>query len=253
MRPIQKPACPIVRGVAKTVTDYKQWKLDLENAIGMFCTYCGMRLNNSPQVEHVVPQNPMIGNPGGDPLAWNNVVFSCGPCNGASGKSNKNYNATQHYMPEVHNTLLPFVYPLSATPGHVTVQIAPGLSGLQKTKATDTIAVFNFQNIDTRETKVDYRSSERWQAKRAVDATYENYIMAKASATFNAGIAATNVAIQSASTGFFQLWVEAFINEPDVLKRIIHQDFHPGTNQQSFDSVTGKPCNRNPLNAVDPF
>lgn len=253
MRPIKKPNCPTINGVPKTVSDYKYWKLDLETAIGMFCTYCGMRLNNSPQVEHVVPQNPMTGNPAGNPLAWENVVFSCGPCNGASGKTNKNYNKHEHYMPEVHNTLLPFQYPLSSINGHVTVEIAEGLSPSQKVKAIETITVFNFQNIDNRENKVDYRSSERWQVKQTVDATYEMYLMAKGSGVYDVVQVASIVATIAAGAGFFQLWVEAFINEPEVLKKLIQKEFYPGTHQDSFDNITGRPCNRNITNLSDPF
>jgi hypothetical protein len=253
MRPIQKPACPMVGGVDKSVTDYHYWKSDLENAIGMFCSYCGMRLTNSPQVEHVVPQNPMTGNPLGNPLAWDNVVFSCAPCNGSNGKSNKNYNEVQHYIPEKHNTLLPFKYSLHSTLGHITIEIADGLLPSQQIKANDTIGVFNLQNIDIRENKFDFRSSERWQAKKSADAAYGNFMMAKISSTFNAEIASSNVATLAVSSGFFQLWVAVFINEPEVLKKLIHPDFHPGTHQQSFDAATGKPCNRNPLNITDPI
>ncbi len=251
MRPITKPACPTVGVVPKNVTDFHYWKADLETAIGMFCTYCGMRLNNSPQVEHVVPQNPMVGNPTGNPLAWDNVVFSCAPCNGAGGKGNKDYNEKDHYMPEKHNTLLPFRYPLSSTNGHVTVEIANGLSAHQQAKARATIAVFNFQNIDDRENKVDYRSSERWQAKQSVDASFQVFSLIKISDPTNLNIAADMVATIAVGIGFFQLWIDTFINEPDVLKKLIHQNFHPGTHQQSFDPVTGKPCNRNPLNVAD--
>ena len=253
MRPIEKPACPTVAGAPKVVTeDYKLWKADLEQAIGMFCTYCGMRLNNSPQVEHVVPQNPISGNPAGNPFAWDNVVFSCQPCNGKSGKSNKNYNAQQHYMPEQHNTLLPFIYPHAITQGHLIVEAANGLSNAQRTKAIATINLFNFQHIDQREAKVDYRSSERWQAKQTVDTAFGLYAMAKASPTFDEDIASTVIARLAVSTGFFQLWVEAFINEPEVLKKLIHPDFFPGTHQASFDPVTGQPRPRNPGNP-DPF
>jgi len=253
MRPILKPACPKVGGVDKSVTDYHYWKSDLEKAIGMFCSYCGMRLTNSPQVEHVVPQNPMAGNPSGNPLVWDNVVLSCSACNGANGKSNKDYNEVQHYIPEKHNTLLPFKYSLPATPGHITIEIADGLLPLQHTKAMDTIVVFNFQNIDTRENKFDFRSSERWQAKETADAAYENFMMAKVSPSFEQDKASSNVARQAVSAGFFQLWVEVFIDEPEVLKKLIHPDFHPGTHQQSFDAITGKPCTRNPLNLTDPI
>ena len=77
--------------------------------------------------------------------------------------------------------------------------------------------------------------------------------MAKNSPSFNSGSASSYVAIQSVSAGFFQLWVEVFINEPEVLKKLIHPDFHPGTHQQSFDAFSGKPRNRNPSNITDPI
>ena len=156
-------------------------------------------------------------------------------------------------MPEIHNTILPFKYPASVIHGHLTVEVANGLSRTQRLKADSTIGVFNFRNIDNRENKFDYRSSERWQTKKAVDAAYVNYMMAKGSPTYDANLASTNVAIQAASSGFFQLWIETFINEPDVLKKLIHQDYFPGTHQQSFDPITGRPCNRNPLNINDKF
>jgi HNH endonuclease len=254
MRPIQKPACPTIGGVAKTVKNFHQWKSDLEKAIGMFCTYCGMRLNNSPQVEHVVPQKPKAGRPAGGPLAWDNVVFACAPCNGKAGKSNKDYNETDHYMPEKHNTLLPFKYPASTSSGHQTVAEADGLSAAQQIKASATIGVFSFKKIDNqRGDKFDFRSSERWQAKKAAEASYKIYVTAKDSPTYHADAAAECVAAQAVSAGFFQLWVEQFINEPEVLKKLIHQDYHPGTHQASFDPITGKPIGRNPSNSVDPF
>lgn len=254
MRPIEKPACPLApNGSPKTVTHYKYWKKDLETAIGMFCTYCGMRLNNSPQVEHVVPVEPKLGNPAGDKLAWSNVVFACGPCNGAGGKSNKHYNPIEHYMPEEHNTLLPFTHKGGAIAGHINVTAANGLTPNQKEKAEATIAVFNLGNIDTREDKVDYRSSERWQALQTAELLYKIYLTAKASPTYDSEKAARCVASSSASAGFFNVWVEVFINEPEVLKMLIAKEYHPGTHTGSFDPVSGRPIHRNPSNSIDPF
>jgi hypothetical protein len=253
MRPIEKPACPEVGGVKKTVTQYREWKRDLEVSIGCFCTYCGMRLNNSPQVEHVVPIHPAPGNPAGDALDWDNVVLSCGPCNGADGKRNKNYNSAQHYMPEIHNTLIPYRFVDSPHTGHVVVEPEAGLSPNQITKASETINLFNFQHIDQRPAKVDFRSSERWQACEVAKIALREYKKAKLSTTFNASEAAEYIAIQAVSTGFFLIWVKLFINEPDVLKALINNKFHPGTHQGSFDPVTGKPIPRNPNNAIDPI
>lgn len=257
MRPINsnKGGHPVdSTGNPKVVTDYSQWKKDLEDRIGMFCTYCGMRLNNSPQVEHVVPINPRGGAPAGRELAWSNVVFSCQPCNGAGGKGNKNYNARSHYRPMDHNTLLPFInIDHSTTKEHVIVQVANNLNAAQLRKSQRTIKVFNWHKIDTRPDKNDYRSSERWQAKQTALATFSLYQFFKGQPLNILQQAAQNVATIAAGKGFFSLWVEIFIAEPEVLKWLIHQNYHPNTDQTSFDISGGtyKPIGRNSKNLQD--
>ena len=55
MRPIDKGTVPLDnKGQPKTVTTHTQWRGYLINRIGGYCSYCEMKLNDLPQVEHVV-------------------------------------------------------------------------------------------------------------------------------------------------------------------------------------------------------
>jgi nitroreductase len=259
MRPINsdKGGHPVnPTGGLKTVNDYHYWKADLEQRIGMFCTYCGIRLTN-PQVEHVVPVHPVAGAPTGAALSWNNVVLACQPCNGAGGKSNKNYTPAQHYRPMDHNTLLPFInIDHTTTKEHVIVAVANVWNAAQQAKAQSTIGVFNWQQIDTRPNKNDYRSSERWQAKQSALAAFELFQLSEGQPAHIVMRAAQNVATMAVGKGFFSLWVEIFINKPEVLKWLIHPDYHPNTHQASFDIAGGtyQSIPRNPgFNPIDPI
>src|SRR5690606_24842339 len=104
MRPVTKGGIPQINGTDKTVSDYKDWRQDLIDRIGNFCSYCNMVLNDSPQVEHVAPKstNPALA------LVWSNMLLACGPCNRA--KSNLPYDLSTHYIPDYHNTHLAFDY-----------------------------------------------------------------------------------------------------------------------------------------------
>jgi len=108
MRPVERGGIPQENGVNKVVRDYKDWRQDLIDRIGNYCSYCNMTLNDSPQVEHVTPKNPRPGQVAGALLDWNNMLLACGPCNRAKGNQ-PNSNQT-HYIPDYHNTHLAFEY-----------------------------------------------------------------------------------------------------------------------------------------------
>lgn len=235
-------------GTRKTVNHYSMWKADLEERIGMYCTYCGIPLTHSPQVEHVAPIHPIAGATAGALTDWDNMVLACQPCNGKNGKSNKPYTKALHYRPMDHNTLIPFENVEDTTnKGHMIVQVAKKrLTNAQINKAEATLSLFNWDNVDTRPNKTDFRSSFRWQAKKVALAAFDNYIMCKSSPTFDQTIAAKNAATAAITTGFFSVWVEVFFNEPEVLKWLIHSDIFPNTHQGSFDlNNTFQPIERN--------
>ncbi|MCR6638189.1 MAG: HNH endonuclease [Sporocytophaga sp.] len=106
MRPILRGAVPQINGVDKVVTDYKDWREDLLEVLGNYCSYCNMVLNDSPQVEHVKPKIPQPGQVPGALLKWDNMLLACGPCNRAKGNKPVNF----HYFPDQNNTHLIFEY-----------------------------------------------------------------------------------------------------------------------------------------------
>jgi len=255
MRPLDKGGVPtLADGTPMKPTDYKNWRKPLIDRIGYYCAYCNQPLSNSLQVEHVIPKNPSLGYVAGDPLAWDNMLLACGPCNNA--KSNHPIDPVTHYLPEEHNSHLPFVITPVTSSGneHAIVAARAGLTATQDQKAKRTIALLELDNIDERDAIVDIRSIRRRDTIAAVNANKEQFDEAKLSPTFNLNAAAERVALQAKISGFFSLWYEAFANEPEVMKRLIDLTIIKGTAQNCFDPANGyKPIPRNPVNATDPI
>ena len=143
MRPIDKGAVPTVNEVAKTVTDYKNWRKDLIDRLGNYCCYCNMTLTESPQVEHVIAQNL-----GGNVLDWNNLLLACGACNRV--KSDNPCNTNTHYLPDFHNTYLAFDLLVGANTNKAFVRPLSTLNATQQTKANATIALCALDRDTTR-------------------------------------------------------------------------------------------------------
>lgn len=251
MRPIDKGPCPQVNGLDKTVREYKEWRKDLISRIGYYCAYCNMALSHQLHVEHVVPKNPVPGQPAGDSLAWENMLLACEKCNNA--KSNKPSDEIIHYLPECHNGLLVFeAVPDMFHPFAMIVAPKPGLNAAQQAKAQKTIVDFEWQNVDTRGAVVDIRWRKRFDAQIQVKEVSGLFEMAKNSPTYNADLAGKHVATMAMGTGFFLLWFQEFANEPMVLKWLIDPGLFPGVAQNCFDPATFLPLPRNPQNMTDP-
>lgn len=52
MRPVNKGSSPYT-----TIKKYQQALPYLEKAIGSYCSYCEMKLDNAPEVEHVAAKS----------------------------------------------------------------------------------------------------------------------------------------------------------------------------------------------------
>jgi len=254
MRPLEKGSVPVNQdGSPIEPTDYKLWRKFLIERIGYYCVYCNQPLSHNIQVEHVVPQNPPPGYEKGDPLSWGNLLLACGPCNLA--KSNHPVNSSLFYLPEDHNTHLPFeIKSVKDSNQHAVVAMRNGLTQSQLQKARATIELLDLDNIDERDNIVDIRSLKRMGAIRTVRSAKELFEMAKQSPTYNPEIAANTIAYQAATTGFFSLWYDAFKDEALVMKKLIDNDIIKGTAQSCFDTANGyEPVYRNPHNQVDPI
>jgi 5-methylcytosine-specific restriction endonuclease McrA len=69
---------PVTRGAApRAYTAYSQAIGDLEDRLGIYCSYCERRLPVSLAVEHVVPKSlePTLE------TCWDNFLLGCTNCN----------------------------------------------------------------------------------------------------------------------------------------------------------------------------
>lgn len=228
MRPVERGPVPVVNGVAKTVSDYKDWRLDLLGRIGNYCSYCNMVLNDSPQVEHVSPKAP---NPALT-LVWENMLLACGPCNRT--KSDDPFAAATHYMPDYHNTHLAFSYQVIDHPEKknqkaciiiprndpavdiIKAQATIELCGLAATtynpRATDLRWKYRYEAVVTAEI---WRSNwDKWGSTNSVD--FIDLLLTAAT-----------------GKGFFSIWFDVFHDVRDVKIALI-QEFE-NTHGPSFD------------------
>lgn len=250
MRPLDKGAVPVdALGNPIVVTEYTSWRSALIDRIGYYCAYCNMPLSHSLQVEHVVPKNPLGINPG-DPLAWDNMLLACGPCNNA--KSDNPIDFTTYYFPEEHNTLFPFCIRPNTNDDAAFVVPSDALNAAQQTKALDTIQLTGLATKDSRSNIVDIRWKKRRDAIKTVKAAFDVFQSLKSLPTFDAVQSAQYMLQFAIPTGFFSLWFEKFENEPEVIEAFING--LPGTAANCFDSTNDfQPVYRNPLNVADPI
>lgn len=253
MRPLNKGNTPTdLNGNVIVVTRYGDWRNHLIRRIGYYCAYCNQPLSHSLQVEHVVPRNPPVGVAPGAPLDWCNMLLACGPCNNAKGNTPVNANA--YYLPEEHNTHLPFSMVLNANPDHAVVIERPGLNAYQHQKSHDTIELLDLGHIDERPNIVDIRSLRRKAALLSVQSARLIYNMTLSSPTYNPLVVAEHIARCAAECGFFSLWYEEFKNEPLVMQKLTDNTIIKGTATNCFDATNDyRPIPRNPHNHADPI
>ena len=254
MRPLNKGVCPKGDdGNEITPTDYDKWRKSLIDRIGYYCVYCNQPLSHSLQVEHVIPKNPPAGYTVGDALAWENMLLACGPCNNA--KDNTPIDRNTYYLPEEHNTHLAFeITEDHNNPGHAIVITNPDLNESQETKSQRTIDLLQLDNIDLRPAIVDIRSLKRHKAIIAVILAKNIFESLKLSPTYNADIAAKDIAARADASGFFSLWYNAFADEPLVMQYLTDGAIIKGTAQDCFDPANGfKPIPRNNDGRPDPI
>lgn len=249
MRPIDKGKNPLDENDNPiTVLDYHDWRSLLIDRIGDYCVYCNAPLLFNLNVEHVVPIKPPVGYKAGDKLIWENVLLACGPCN--LKKTNQIVDPAYHYFPTVNNTQLAFDVHVGSD--YAIVIPAQGLSTEQTKKAQTTVSeLFGLDNIDRDKNITDLRWKRRYEAYLLAENTYKAYLILYVSAPFDA----VNLVIQSAKTaGFWSIWYNQFINEPDVLAALLDtsKNGFPGTAVNCFDAANGyRPIPRNPNDPVD--
>jgi hypothetical protein len=203
---------PVDKGIAPQVyTDYGQARHDLAERIGYYCSYCEMKVYNSIEVEHILPQNQ-----GGAVLIWNNFLLSCKYCN--TIKSDHNTNITDYFWPDRDNTDLAFDY------DEINV-IAPKpiLNANLIIVANATIALIGLNRFPGGATDPT-KSDTRWRSREEV--------WTNAKVCFNQWAKAPTqpmavvIARNALSSGHYSIWCEVFKNEQMVLDEIEREYRH---------------------------
>lgn len=249
MRPVERGSIPQVEGIDKTVTDYKVWRQDLLDRIGNYCSYCNMVLNDSPQVEHIVPKNPQVGQPAGALLAWDNMLLACGPCDRA--KSNNPNSAVTHYIPDYHNTHLAFDYIVIDHPNKSNQKACIPIpkitnNNYQQSKARNTIDLCKLDDLRINLRATDLRWKYRFEAWHSANliwrTSWNNW-------TGKVDDFITLLVDAAKAKGFFSVWFEAFNDIPNIKNALIIGFL--GTDQNSFQSAP--PFDAIPRNPTDPI
>lgn len=199
MRPVDKGTAP------RVYTDYGHARHDLAERIGYYCSYCEMKVFNSIEVEHILPQNQ-----GGAVVDWDNFLLSCKYCN--TIKSDHNANLTDYVWPDRDNTDLVFEY------SEVDV-ITPKttLTAVLNGKATTTINLMGLNRLPG-SANVPTDSDTRWRSRKEVwDKAKENYNNWVQAPIIQMARVIANCALLS---GHYSIWSEVFKNDIMVLTEI---------------------------------
>ncbi|TYC14802.1 HNH endonuclease [Bizionia gelidisalsuginis] len=199
MRPVDKGIAP------KVYTDYGKARHDLAERLGYYCSYCEMKVFNSIEVEHILPQNQ-----GGAVVDWNNFLLSCKYCN--TIKSDHNANTTDYIWPDIDNTDLAFEY------SEVDVIKPKGiLTAALNIKAVSTINLMGLNRIPGG-IKSPTEADTRWRSRKEVwDKAKENYNNWVQAPIIQMAKVIANCALLS---GHYSIWSEVFKGDQLVLAEI---------------------------------
>jgi uncharacterized protein (TIGR02646 family) len=221
MRPIEKGAWPINEsGQPKPYKPASTAKLDLETAIGSYCSYCE-EFQSSLAVEHVISkdQNAKLA------YEWPNFLLACSRCNGADNKWNRSVDLEAIDFPHLDNTFLSISY---STGGQV--QANHKLEGTNAfEKATRLIELIGLNKSPGRpkhhpnDTRWKTRM-ERWEFINGIVSEYEKRPYSP-----------QKIGALAAIIGHFSIWYTLFAAHPEVRKALI--DAFKGTANDCFDAA----------------
>lgn len=199
MRPVEKGEAP------RIYTDYGQARHDLADIIGYYCSYCEMRVFNSIEVEHILPQNQ-----GGAPLDWSNFLLSCKYCN--TIKSDHNDNLENFLWPDIDNTDLAFHYSEGFVIQPIS-SISPENIQLSQ-NAIDLMGLDRIPGSINEPTKADTRWRAREAAWSSAKISYHNWSILPIKEM------AQQIAITALLAGNYSIWMEIFKDIDEVLIEI---------------------------------
>lgn len=249
MRPVERGSIPTqANGTPKTVSDYKNWRIDLIARLGNYCSFCEMTLNDSPQVEHVIAQD--IDDT--KALEWTNLLLACGACN--RSKSNKPCPKTTHYLPTEHNTFLSFRLSKTTNPRQQDepasfVIVNTQLQTHQQVKAQNTLDLCQLHSDSTAKGSELRVTDLRWRYRLEAINNAELWRKEWDDWGYNNATRFIQLMLTAAKAkGFWSAWFEIF-KDVSIIRETFVKQF-AGTAVNCFDSHF-LPINRNPTDMTD--
>lgn len=223
MRPIDKGKSPYQK-----IKHYSEALPYLEKRIGLYCSYCEMRLSHVPEVEHVVSKSK-----DGAWTDWNNLLLGCKYCNSRKKNLITQENENDFLWPAQWNTAVAYFYQ-NGVPQIAEAKLnALDATGEAYKKAERLFALVQLDHFPTNKEK-DRRFQERIEAHEMALQSLERWKRVKKSVAETVRYDFLKQILETVKAkGFFSVWMEIFIDEPEVLRELVQ--LIPGTKKEYFD------------------
>lgn len=220
MRPVERGAVPRdEQGVAKVFARYEDARPDLLDRLGSFCSYCEMRIENAPNVEHISPKSRDAGRE----RDWDNLLLACNHCNATKGRAPR--RVEDHVWPHRDNTAMAFRYDESGR-----MEVPTELSEAVRQRALRTR---NMIGLDPRElTPANLQRLKHRRDAWKIATNWRECLRAHP----NDEMLRDTVVEGARSRGYWSVWMTVFADDPDMRRRLI-AGFR-GTSAACFDAET---------------
>ena len=220
MRPVDRKEPP------KQYSNYQDAIGDLEERLGIYCSYCESRMPAGLAVEHKAPKSkhPDLKE------EWSNFLLGCGICNPI--KSDKEDDVL---WPDQDNTVLALSYFVGGF-----IKTADNLSPDVNKRAQALIDLVGLNRHGAGESHKLTRRDKRWSEREKV------WALAETCRSYLEALGKSNEALELVCSvaeghGFFSVWFSVFQECPEVRKALIEK--FPGTASSCFGK-NGNPVRR---------
>ncbi len=223
MRPVERGAAPRdERDVAKVFAAYGDARDDLLARLGSFCSYCEMRIENAPNVEHVSPKSRDAERE----RDWDNLLLACNHCNPTKGSVKRRLD--DHLWPDRDNTARAFRYDESG-------RMEP-VEGLPEGVRLRALRTRNMVGLDPRDaTSANLRRLKHRRDAWTMATTNRARLRAAPDPLFGAALREVLVDL-ARRCGYWSIWMTVFADDPDMRRRLI--EGFKGTSAACFDTAT---------------
>lgn len=224
MRPVKKGKSPYI-----TIGKYDEALPYLEEALGLYCSYCENPITHVPEVEHISAKSK-----GGVLTDWNNLLLGCKYCNTRKGTKTTPTDVDDYLWPDKNNTALAYTYQGGIPKVNETALNHVDPTGVRLTKAQNLFALVSLGFIPTPRDK-DRRFRQRNKAYELAVGALTDWQVAKKSTLEGMDSIKRLIVSNAQGYGFFSVWMTVFADEPDMLRALL--DAFPGTNHTYFDET----------------